>query len=110
MVNHVPDRRPKRATKLEIKAKRGGENEPSPPSRGVCELVPSLRTRPISRADGSIVVEDLEKDVVREGVYRRKWEVFGDYFDPQKKMTSDVIRLADVADIGGTYCDFDDSG
>lgn len=56
------------------------------------------------------MVEDLEKDVVREGVYRRKWEVFGDYFDPPKKMTSDVIRLADVADIGGTYCDFDDSG
>jgi hypothetical protein len=48
-------------------------------------------TCPISRADCSIVIEDLEKDVVGEGVYRRKWEVFGDYFVPQKKETSDVM-------------------
>jgi hypothetical protein len=32
------------------------------------------------------VIEDLEKDVVGEGVYGRKWEVFGEYFE-----TSDVM-------------------
>jgi hypothetical protein len=92
VVDHVPDWRAKRATKLEVESKRGGENESSPPSRGVCELVPSLGSRPISRADRPIVVEGLEKDVVGEGVDRRKWEVFGNCFEKQKKR--DLSRLA----------------
>jgi hypothetical protein len=44
------------------------------------ELVPSLQTCPTVRAEFSIVIKDFEEDVVREGVYRYKWEVFGEYF------------------------------
>jgi hypothetical protein len=52
----------------------------SPPWTGVHELVPSLQTCPMIRAEISIVIKDFEEDVVREGVYRYKWEVFGECF------------------------------
>jgi hypothetical protein len=31
-------------------------------------------------AEFSILIKDFEEDVVREGVYRYKWEIFGEYF------------------------------
>jgi hypothetical protein len=69
VIDHVRDGCSERTAKLEIKAKCGGENELSPPSTGVRELVPSLQTCPIVRADFSIVIKDFEEDVVREGIY-----------------------------------------
>jgi hypothetical protein len=31
-------------------------------------------------AEFSIVIKDFEEDVLRKGVYRYKWEVFGENF------------------------------